>query len=149
MGPGEEREAAIRDPANGPRWQPGRPDYSGGVILAVDTSLGTAVAVIDADGRTVAEVGTPAIRTTAQAASGIVAVSGEGAQVHIASGHFVGEAKLAAIGVPNRRWATSATMALRCNCVPSDAMVAEVPMQMSWSDKASRTRRTSKATSAP
>jgi len=48
----------------------------------------------------VAEVGTPAIRTTAQAASGIVAVSGEGAQVHIASGHFVGEAKLAAIGVP-------------------------------------------------
>lgn len=29
------------------------------MILAVDTSLGTAVAVIDADGRTVAEVGTP------------------------------------------------------------------------------------------
>jgi tRNA threonylcarbamoyl adenosine modification protein YeaZ len=29
------------------------------VILAVDTSLGTAVAVIDADGRTVAEVSTP------------------------------------------------------------------------------------------
>ncbi|MEV7618567.1 tRNA (adenosine(37)-N6)-threonylcarbamoyltransferase complex dimerization subunit type 1 TsaB [Microbacterium sp. NPDC089321] len=29
------------------------------MILAVDTSLGTAVAVIDADGRTVAEAGTP------------------------------------------------------------------------------------------
>lgn len=37
----------------------GRPqhlaDYPGEVILAVDTSLGTAVAVIDADGRTIAE----------------------------------------------------------------------------------------------
>ena len=34
-------------------------DYPGEVILAVDTSLGTAVAVIDADGRTVAEASTP------------------------------------------------------------------------------------------
>nr|WP_227468264.1 tRNA (adenosine(37)-N6)-threonylcarbamoyltransferase complex dimerization subunit type 1 TsaB [Microbacterium sp. YJN-G] len=34
-------------------------DYPEEVILAVDTSLGTAVAVIDADGRTVAEASTP------------------------------------------------------------------------------------------
>jgi hypothetical protein len=33
--------------------------------------------------------------------------------------------------------------------LPSDAIVAEVPMQMSSSDSASRTRRTSSATSAP
>lgn len=38
---------------------PARADYPGEVILAVDTSLGTAVAVIDADGRTIAEAGTP------------------------------------------------------------------------------------------
>ena len=33
--------------------------YPGGVILAVDTSLGTAVAVVDSDGSTVAEASTP------------------------------------------------------------------------------------------
>lgn len=41
------------------RGRNGRPDYSERVILAVDTSLGTTVAVIDADGRTVAEASTP------------------------------------------------------------------------------------------
>ena len=41
------------------RSRDGRPDYSERVILAVDTSLGTTVAVIDADGRTVAEASTP------------------------------------------------------------------------------------------
>lgn len=41
------------------RGRDGRPGYSERVILAVDTSLGTTVAVVDADGRTLAEASTP------------------------------------------------------------------------------------------
>ena len=53
------------------------------------------------------------------------------------------------IGVPNSLPATRATAALRSSSGPSVDIVADVPMQMSLSAKASRTRRTSKATSAP
>lgn len=37
----------------------GNDDYPGGVILAVDTSLGTAVALVDGDGRTKADASSP------------------------------------------------------------------------------------------
>lgn len=51
---------AARDPrVHSKRERHSHGDYPGEVILAVDTSLGTAVAVIDADGRTVAEASTP------------------------------------------------------------------------------------------
>ena len=38
---------------------PRRPDYPGKVILVVDTSLGSAVALIDADGRVLADASSP------------------------------------------------------------------------------------------
>ena len=50
--------------------------------------------------------------------------------------------------MPNNRLAMFATAALRSLADPSDAMVADVPMQRMFSLNLSRTRRTSMATSA-
>ncbi len=68
---------------------------SKGPALDLQVEASTPVASL-----TVEEVGMPALRTTAQAANGVVAVAGEGAQAHIVSGRFDKDAKLAAIGVP-------------------------------------------------
>lgn len=64
---------------------------------AVDLTVESSAALASLS---VEKVGVPALRTTAAAASGVVAVAGEGAEAHIVTGNFARDSKLAAIGVP-------------------------------------------------
>lgn len=73
--------------------------------ITVRTSKGPAVnleiaSVTALASLSVEQVGAPALRSTAEAASGVLAISGAGAEAHIVSGRFSRESKLAAIGVP-------------------------------------------------